>query len=172
MRPIGETAISAPTEPNKPPVRNRRQPSLEISLAPGLPCPNMRMTTDTPTRTSRAVPTNSATYRSGCSRAGGRGRPCRGLSLAGGEGAHSAGMIRHGWRRRSRMTQVPGRFLLGDRMYALKLTRWNNRDGKTDALCRQNPAPSLNQELIGFADWSDVPIQIVKTEGVHPAVLF
>src|SRR3712207_6258170 len=83
----------------------------------------------------------------------------------------SSRMIRHRLGRWSAMPQVSGRVLLGDRMRALKLARWDDRDSKTDALRRQNPAPSLNQELIGFADRPDVPIQIVKAESVHPAVL-
>ncbi len=44
MRPIGEIAIRAPTDPNNPPVRNRRIPSPGMSLEPGLSCRNMSMT--------------------------------------------------------------------------------------------------------------------------------
>src|SRR5512135_2533448 len=57
--PTAERAIVAPVVPNRKPVISRRSPSFGMSRSIGLPVPNIRMTSDSPTSNRRAVPTNS-----------------------------------------------------------------------------------------------------------------
>jgi hypothetical protein len=59
--PTRESAISAPVVPNTKPVRVLRNASFGASSGIGLPAPNIRITTGTPTNTSAAVPTSSDT---------------------------------------------------------------------------------------------------------------
>ena len=49
----------APVVPKRKPVIRRLSPSLGMSRAIGLPVPNIMMTNDSPTSTSRAVPISS-----------------------------------------------------------------------------------------------------------------
>ncbi len=56
--------MSAPVDPNRKPVIRRRVPSLCTIRTMGLPSPNIRMTTERPTDTNRAVPIISD--RNGC----------------------------------------------------------------------------------------------------------
>ena len=51
--------MQAPVVPKRKPVMSRRSPSLGIRRATGVPAPNMRMTSESPTSTSNAVPINS-----------------------------------------------------------------------------------------------------------------
>ena len=57
--PTGDSAMQAPVVPKRKPVISRRSPSLGISRAIGVPVPNIRMTSDRPISTSRAVPAHS-----------------------------------------------------------------------------------------------------------------
>ena len=57
--PTGESAMHAPVAPKRKPVTTRLSPSLGTRRARGVPAPNIRMTSERPTRTSRAVPISS-----------------------------------------------------------------------------------------------------------------
>ena len=56
-------------------------------------------------------------------------------------------------------------------MGAAELARLDDRERKAYALRRQNPAPSLDQVLIGLADGPDIAIQIIEAERIDTAVL-
>jgi hypothetical protein len=51
--------MQAPVVPKRKPVMSRLSPSLGIRRAMGVPAPNIRMTRESPTRTSNAVPVSS-----------------------------------------------------------------------------------------------------------------
>lgn len=57
--PTGDSAIRAPVEPKRNPAMRWRASRLGVALGTGLPDPNITMTIERPTSTSRAVPANS-----------------------------------------------------------------------------------------------------------------
>ena len=61
--PTGDSAIIPPTLPKRNPVRARRAASPGRIIATGLDAPKFRMTSEQPTPTRSAVPTNSAHQR-------------------------------------------------------------------------------------------------------------
>ena len=67
--------MAAPVEPNRAPLSKRRAVTGNGRLDSGASFPHSAMTMESPTNTSKAVPTNSDAYIAGCSLSNGCGAP-------------------------------------------------------------------------------------------------